>query len=291
MSIKFGPAGNAQSFSDAGFKATVDAPKWLSEMGLNAYEYQCGCGVTIGSETAVKIGEQAKIYGISMSLHSPYFINLSSQDPQRVEKNVKYILDSCRAARDLGAQRITVHCGGLGKLSRERAMQNTKSNVKLALDTMEDYGYGDLTLCLETMGKVNVLGNAPEVMELVAMDDRLLPCIDFGHLNARTMGEYNEYSAFKELFDLMENTIGMERARKFHSHFSKIEYSKGGEVRHLTYADTQYGPDFEPVAKLIVQRNYEPTVICESAGVQAEDAVLLKRIYESFKTDCDIGKE
>lgn len=282
MNIKFGPAGNAQSFFDAGFKSTLDAPKWLGKLGLNAFEYQCGRGVVIGADTARKIGEEAKAHKITMSLHTPYFINLSSSDPQRIEKNAKYLLDSCRAAKDLGALRMTVHCGGLGKLSREKAMENTKENVKAALKALEENGYSDITICLETMGKVNMLGTADEVFSLVALDDRLLPCIDFGHLYARTMGQYTDYEEIRKLFDDMENTIGLERAKKFHSHFSKIEYSKGGEVRHLTYNNTVFGPKFDVIARQIAERGYEPTIICESAGTQAEDAVLLKNIYESY---------
>ena len=88
MEIKSGPAGNAQSFADAGVKATVDAPRWLHERGLNAYEYQCGRGVNIGEETARKIAAQAALHDISMSLHAPYYINLSNRDEERVQKNI-----------------------------------------------------------------------------------------------------------------------------------------------------------------------------------------------------------
>ena len=45
MSAKFGPAGNAESFP---YKSSVDAPRWLSGLGLDAYEYQCGKGYTSG---------------------------------------------------------------------------------------------------------------------------------------------------------------------------------------------------------------------------------------------------
>ena len=65
MSARFGPAGNSASFARAGFKETVAAPRWLADMGLNAYEYQCGRGVRIGTETARKIGERApRAHGI-----------------------------------------------------------------------------------------------------------------------------------------------------------------------------------------------------------------------------------
>jgi len=278
MEIKFGPAGNAQSFADAGFKATVDAPRWLHEMGLNAYEYQCGRGVNIGEETARKIAAQAALHDIAMSLHAPYYINLSNRDEERVQKNIGYVLASCQAATWLGADRIVVHTGGVGKQSRTKAFENTKENVRDILNAVEQAGY-TTTICLETMGKQSVIGSAEEIFELVALDDRLLPCIDFGHLNARTCGKCSTEEEFAQVLDLMENTIGTERARVFHSHFSHIEYGPKGEVRHLTFADEQYGPDFSPLAKLIAQRGWTPRFICESAGTQAEDAKQMMEMY------------
>lgn len=276
--IKFGPAGNAQSFADAGFKATADAPRWLHDMGLNAYEYQCGRGVNIGETTARKIAAQAAQYGIAMSLHAPYYINLSNRDEERVQKNIGYVLASCQAATWLGADRIVVHTGGVGKQSRTKAFENTKENVRDILNAVEQAGY-TTTICLETMGKQSVIGSAEEIFELVALDDRLLPCIDFGHLNARTCGKCSTEEEFTQVLNLMENTIGTERARVFHSHFSHIEYGPKGEVRHLTFADEQYGPDFAPLAKLIAQRGWMPRFICESAGTQAEDAKQMMDMY------------
>lgn len=278
MEIKFGPAGNAQSFADAGFKATVDAPRWLHEMGLTAYEYQCGRGVNIGEETARKIAAQAALHDIAMSLHAPYYINLSNRDEERVQKNIGYVLASCQAATWLGADRIVVHTGGVGKQSRTKAFENTKENVRDILNAVEQAGY-TTTICLETMGKQSVIGSAEEIFELVALDDRLLPCIDFGHLNARTCGKCSTEEELAQVLDLMENTIGTERARVFHSHFSHIEYGPKGEVRHLTFADEQYGPDFAPLAKLIAQRGWTPRFICESAGTQAEDAKQMMDMY------------
>ncbi|MDO5784263.1 MAG: TIM barrel protein [Eubacteriales bacterium] len=282
MKALFGPAGNADSFAAAGFRATVDAPAWLAQMGLTAYEYQCGRGVRVGTETAQKIGQAARENGVTLSLHAPYFINLSTDTEEQREKNARYVLESCRAAQDMGADRIVVHTGGLGKRSRETAMENSRYNVHTLLDQKEAAGYDAVTICLETMGKVNVIGTAEEIMELVALDDRLLPCIDFGHLNARTHGGMCTREDVKALYDLMENTIGVSRARQFHSHFSKIEYGKGGEVRHLTFADTVYGPEFDAVAQETVARGYTPRFICESAGTQAEDAVSMMHCYQKY---------
>lgn len=282
MTIHFGPAGNSQSFADAGFKATVDAPAFIQKMGLNAYEYQCGHGVSVGDETARKIGDAARAHGVTMSLHAPYYINLSSDEEERIEKNIGYVLASCRAAEGLGASRIVVHTGGVGKRSRTQALENTRFNVREILAAVEREGYTQ-TICLETMGKQSVIGSAEEIFDLVALDDRLLPCIDFGHLNARTRGGCSTREDFAAVLDLMENKIGLERARVFHSHFSKIQYSDKGEVRHLTFADEIYGPDFGPLAELIAARGWTPTFICESAGTQAEDAAEMMRLYEAAK--------
>ena len=282
MTIHFGPAGNSQSFADAGFKATVDAPAFIQKMGLNAYEYQCGHGVSVGDETARRIGDAARAHGVTMSLHAPYYINLSSDEEERIEKNIGYVLASCQAAEGLGASRIVVHTGGVGKRSRTHALENTRLNVREILAAVEREGYTQ-TICLETMGKQSVIGSAEEIFDLVALDDRLLPCIDFGHLNARTRGGCSTQEDFAAVLDLMENKIGLERARVFHSHFSKIQYNDKGEVRHLTFADEIYGPDFAPLAELIAARGWTPTFICESAGTQAEDAAEMMRLYDAAK--------
>ena len=132
------------------------------------------------------------------------------------------------------------------------------------------------------MGKINQLGNLQEVMELCKCDDSFIPCIDFGHLNARTNGSIKAKSDFENILNTIENELGIDRLKKFHSHFSKIEYTEnGGEVKHLTFKDTLYGPDFEPLMELVAKKKLSPTFICESAGTQAEDALIMKKFYNS----------
>jgi len=280
MEIKFGPAGNSLSFTSAGFSSSEDAPAWLAGMGLNAYEYQCGRGVNIKEDKALRIGNAAKENGITMSIHSPYFINLSSGEEERVEKNINYIIQCCEVAKSMDAERIVVHLGGVSKMTREEAMANTKNTLKKALSAMDSRGFQDKRICVETMGKINVLGTLEETLEVCTIDERLIPCIDFGHLNARTHGGLREEEDFKAIFDAVENVLGRDRAASIHSHFSKIEYSAGGEVRHLTLDDKTFGPEFEYAAEIIAKRGYTPTIICESAGTQAEDAVKLFEIYK-----------
>ena len=147
---------------------------------------------------------------------------------------------------------------------------------------MDENGYSDILLCPETMGKVNQLGTLEEVVALCKIDDSIIPCIDFGHLNARTQGSVNGKEAYLYILDTIENELGSDRLKVFHSHFSKIEYTDGGEKRHLTFEDTLYGPDFEPLMELVYKKNLSPTFVCESAGTQADDALAMKTYYNSL---------
>ena len=272
----FGPAGNADSFA-AVSKSSLDAPAWIASLGLGAYEYQCGNGVRISDKTAAQLGANAEAVSVRLSLHSPYYISLSN--PEKLEGNIGYILASCKAAAAMGAGRIVVHTGSASGRDRGEAVEDAWVTLRECLRAMDEAGYGRITLCPETMGKINQLGTLEEVAELVSRDERLLPTVDFGHLYARTRGEFQGYEAMTALFDLLENRIGSERTKLLHAHFSHIEYSTGGEKRHTTFADQAWGPDFRPLARLLAERRYTPTIICESSGTQAEDAAEMQRIY------------
>lgn len=265
------------------YKASSDMPKYLSEMGLDAFEYQCGQGVRVTDASAQKLKANASEYGITLSLHAPYFISLSSVEPEKRDKSIDYILQSCAAAVKIGAERIVIHSGSCSKMTREAALELAKDTLMRAREEAVAQGYESIRFCPETMGKINQLGNFEEVMELSALDDSFLPCIDFGHLNARTLGGVNSREAFEQILDGIQNKLGSDRLKCFHSHFSKIEYTqKGGELKHLTFEDSVFGPEYEPLMELIAKRQLSPTFICESAGTQSFDALAMKKSYISF---------
>lgn len=280
---KFGPAGNSESFAALGYKNSLQVPEYIVEMGLDCYEYQCGRGVNIGEDKARQLGEKAKAAGVSLSLHAPYYISMSSVEEEKRLNSINYILASAKAVNAMGGDRIVVHTGSCGKISREQALTFALDTMKKALDALDREGLGHIHICPETMGKVNQLGTLNEVLELCRLDERLIPCIDFGHLNARDLGILKTTADFENIFTSIKNALGTDRLKCFHSHFSKIEYTTGGEKRHLTFEDTVFGPDFEPVMELTYKYGCDPTFICESAGTQAEDAKKMKDYYLSLK--------
>ena len=277
---KFGPGGNGDLFYATGGKGSVDAPKWLSSYGLDAYEFEAGNGIAAGEATLRKIGDEARKYNISMSLHTPYYISLSGVDPEKRLKSIDYIQKSLWAAELLGADEIVIHSGSAAKISREEAM-------RLSCDTLEKVieAVGDtpVKLGIETMGKINQLGTLDEVIEQCRVDSHYVPVVDFGHMNAREVGGYFvTCDDYRRIFDKIAEGLGDEVARNLHCHFSKIEFTTAGEKKHLTFADTVYGPEFEPLIEAIVKDDLTPRIICESAGTQAEDAKAMKNYYEKL---------
>ncbi|MBR4123457.1 MAG: TIM barrel protein [Clostridia bacterium] len=282
MSALFGPAGTPDNFTAMGYKTSLQVPEFIEKMGLDCFEYQCGRGVNIGEEKAKQLGALAKEKNIKLSLHAPYYISMSSVEEEKRLNSVNYILASAKAVKAMGGNRIIVHTGSCGKISRGQALELAIDTMKLALNALDNEGFSDIHICPETMGKVNQLGTLEEVMELCKLDERLIPCIDFGHLNARDLGILKTKEDFDNIFSVIRNDLGTDRLKVFHSHFSKIEYTTGGEKRHLTFDDKIYGPDFEPVMELTYKYGLSPVFICESAGTQAIDAKQMKDYYLSF---------
>ncbi len=279
MSAKFGPAGSAESFKALGYKTSLQIPEYLNRFSLDCFEYQCGRGVNIGEEKAKELGAVSKEKGITLSLHAPYYISMSSVDEEKRLNSVNYILASARAVNAMGGDRIIVHTGSCGKISREEALSLAIDTMKLSLAALKNEGLSHIHICPETMGKVNQLGTLTEVMELCKIDESLIPCIDFGHLNARDLGVIKTAADYNTILKEIKNSLGSYRFENFHSHFSKIEFTTGGEKRHLTFEDRVYGPDFEPLMELVYKYGLSPTFICESAGTQTEDAKQMKDYY------------
>ena len=278
--ITFGPGGNSLSFGKRRFPE--DLPEYLANLGLNGYEIECGRGVRISDKTVEMLPKIAEENGIYLTLHAPYFISLSGIVEETRLKSVDYILQSARAAKSVGARKIVVHSGSCLKITRAEALDLAKDTLKKAQKALLDENLSEIIICPETMGKINQLGTLEEVLELCSVDERFLPTVDFGHLNARTLGGIKTREDYAKMLDLIEDKLGFDRAKNMHVHFSKIMYTSGGEKAHLTFEDDTYGPDYEPLLEEIHKRGLEPSIICESDGTQAEDAAQMKKYFEKL---------
>ncbi len=279
MNLRIGPSGNSVEFYESGRKNTEQMPKWLCEMGLNAYEYSFGRGVNLSHAKAELIRSEAEKYGILISGHAPYFINLANPDLGMLDKSYTYITSSAEMVKALGGNRVIFHPATEGKLKRDEAVSNMLDTSKILVDKIYDAGFSDMIFCPETMGKMKQIGDTSEILEICKIWENFIPCIDFGHLNSRTLGGLKTTKDFEIEIDKILQAIG-ERGKNFHIHFSKIMYGPKGELKHLTFEDDKYGPEFEPLAEAIKKMGVTPTIICESAGTQSIDAREIKKIME-----------
>ncbi len=280
--IRFGPSGNSQIFYDAGHKSSIEAPKFLKEHGLGCYEYSFGRGFVLGTETAKKLGEEAVKNDILMSVHAPYYINLANGNDATIDKNINYILKSLDYLKLFNGKKCVVHTGSQNKLSRPDALNNLYRQLDFVLQAYHDGDYLGTYICPETMGKSQQIGSVDEILEICKRDDCLIPTFDFGHINAVTGGTLKGIDDYRKIIDKCFDTLGEFKTKNMHIHFSKIEYTSKGEVKHLTLDDDIYGPEFEPLAVLLHEYNLTPTVISESKAKMMEDAMTLHKIYESI---------
>ena len=277
--IKFGPSGNSESFYAAGYSHTEEAAAFVKERGLDCFEYSFGRGVRMSEEKALSIGEAFREAGVEISVHAPYFVNFANPDDEMAAKSYGYVLDSGKMAKLMGGKRIVFHPAAQGKVSREEAVQKTEDRLKILRDYIYLNDLQDMMFCPETMGKIAQIGTVEEVTRFCRIDPVYTPCVDFGHINAREQGSLKTADDYLSSLSYMISELGYERMKHFHVHFSKIMYSSKGEVKHLTFEDTVYGPEFAPLALALKELKLEPYIVSESAGTQAEDALEMKRVY------------
>jgi len=253
--IRFGPTGIG-SVKDA-----VSNLERYAELGFRAAEVLFTDGVYIKErEDALRIGRVAKKLGIFLSVHAPYWINLNSKDEKKIEMSKRRILRCCEVASWLGAGRVVFHAGFYSGISSEEA------GSKIAEGIVEMQAYAkkegwDVELCPEVMGKVNVFGSIDEIGDLVEVTG-CSACIDIAHVLAR----YGSYS-----FGEIEKTFKM---KKWHVHFSGIEYGAKGERKHLVTPVKEW----ERVLGWLKKLDKDVVLICESPDAVG-DSVVGRRVW------------
>ena len=280
--IRFGPSGNSQIFYDDGNKSSLQAPAWCASHGLSAYEYSFGRGFTMSMDTAKELGKNAQECDVAISVHAPYYINFANESDEMATKSYEYVRRGMEYLKAMNGKKYIVHLASCGKLDRQKALDLTSRRLDNCLqiiydNNLADFGY----ICPETMGKYMQIGTFQEIIDFCKKDKILIPTFDFGHINCVMQGGLKTKDDFKKIFDYSINIIGYDKTKNCHIHFSKIEFTEKGEVKHLNLEDNVYGPNFEPLAYVLDEYKLTPTVICESKERMMEDAMKLKEIYDT----------
>ena len=280
--IKFGPSGNCESFYAEGNAHTEQAAAFVKKRGLDCFEYSFGRGVRMSQDKAISIGEAFARENVEISAHAPYFINFANPDDEMATKSYGYVLDSANACKLMGGKRVVFHPAAQGKATRLEAVEKTRERLHTLAEYIVLNNLDDMLFCPETMGKLAQIGTVEEITEFCRIAPFFVPCVDFGHINAREQGSLQSVEDYKSRLEYMIAELGFAKMEHFHVHFSKIMYGGKGEIKHLTFADEIYGPSFEPLAVALKELKLKPYIVSESDGTQAEDAAEMKRIYQSI---------
>lgn len=270
--VRFGPAGNPGGFRGK----TTEVCDYIRGRGLDAYEYQATYGVRISKQSAQRLKKNAKDNDVLVSMHAPYYINLSSPKEDVVERSIQRLIQSARAADWMDAYRIVFHPGFYTTYTPIKAMKKFHQATEDLTEQLEALNICDYTFAPETTGKKSQLGSLEEIIEICQVHENFVPTVDFAHLHARSGGEIRGRDDYAEIFQKLENELGL---KSLHSHFTRIEFTDKGERRHHVLFEDDYGPPLQPLLEEILERGWDVTLICETPFLD-DDALLMQEAYK-----------
>jgi deoxyribonuclease IV len=258
MILHLGPGGTEGIGYEQGIKK-------IKELNLNALEVEFTYGVKLTNEQSKIIGENAKKNNIKLSVHAPYYINLASDEEEKIQASIKRILDSCERAHYLNAEFVVFHAGFYQKKTPIETYNIIKKNIIL-IDEIIKKNKWNVKLAPETTGKHSQFGSVKELINL-HKETNCYVCIDFAHIYARQNGKID--------YDEVMNQIKI--LPYIHSHFSGIDFSIKGEKKHLI-TDVEL---IKPLVKAVIKHNLDITIINESPQPFL-DSVKTKEIFDEL---------
>lgn len=264
--IRIGIAGIPYHTKGEGTEAGL---RYLHDAGLDAMEVQFVRNVYMTPQSASKSAAVARECGIALSIHAPYYINLTSKSKATQEKSKAWITKSLRIAESLMANIVVCHP------AREKEPAILKQHLIELCEMRKKEGIKAL-IGLETTGDAPELGSVEDYIDIIKELPGTDIVIDWSHLHSRTNGSIKGIEDYEAIFSMLKPV----KRDNFHMHFSNVEYKDGREVRHLPL-DSE--PPFEPLAKLLKEKKINATIICESPILEDDALKMKKSLTDKFK--------
>ncbi len=276
--MRFGPAGKPVDMKSGDY---VKAVEYVAKEGLDAMEYEAVRGVRISESKARAIGEAARKYDVLLSMHAPYYVNFASPEEQTIKKSQERLIAAVRASYWMGAYAVVFHPGYYkGNSSREEALHRTIESLRPVIEWMKQEGIKGVWIAPETTGKSSQVGDVDEVIAICQELDMARPAVDWAHLHARSEGQFpTSIDDVIKVIEKIEKELGSWAVKPLHTHFSRIEYGKGGEREHHTLAEEEYGPDWRTVCRAYKETGIQGVIISESP-ILDKDALIMKKICQ-----------
>ncbi|AXI24759.1 hypothetical protein CFE53_00670 [Methanofervidicoccus sp. A16] len=262
-------------------RTTKNAFYLLRKINLNAMELEFVHGVNIKEKGAKDLVEHSN--KIVVSAHAPYYINLNAKEKEKIERSINHIINTGKIINIFNRysdanKNIVFHPGYYLKKDKKEVYNTIAKNIGKILDYLKENKI-NVMLRPETTGRTTQFGDLDETLSL-SQELGILPCIDFAHIYARSMGKINDYNAFYKILEKVEDTLGKKGIYDMHIHISGIDYGKGGEKNHLPLKESKF--NYRDLLKALKDYGVRGTVICESPRLEY-DALILKREYEELE--------
>lgn len=248
----------------------------LKETNLDGMELEFVHGVRMNDANRDFVKEMSKDFVITA--HGPFYINLNSQEEEKIDASLQRIIDTAYVAKQAGAFSITYHAAFYMGKDKETVYNQVKTQTRRILDVLENENI-DVWIRPETTGKATQWGDLDEIIKLSKEFEQVLPCVDFSHLHARSAGEYNTYDEFSKILEKMGTEIGEYALENFHGHLAGIEYTAKGEKQHLNLENSDM--NYKDLMKAMKEFNVKGALVCESPNIE-DDCKLLKDYYLSL---------
>ncbi len=271
----------------------------MAEIGLSAYELQLTHGVRTSKERAEILGENARKNDVLLSIHAPYYINLASSEKEIVERSKKRLIESLQVADWMNAYKVVFHAGYYNNNNKEKSLKYCIKALNEVTEEAKSIGLNRISLSPEFAGKTKQIGSLEELIVMSESNEFISPTIDFGHVHARNEGYLFCEEHFRVILVEIENRLGIETLRNLHCHFAPMDFNEHGEKVHKNFSDkitsfnlknnefiletNSYKPEFQPFAKLILEFDMKPVIICESKDSQDVDSLEMIRIIDNLK--------
>jgi len=277
--LLFGTAGIPIECSSAGGK-TIDGVRFVRKLGLDAMELEFVRSVNLDETTAKEVGRVAKKENVLLTCHAPYYINLNSLEKMKIGASRSRIIKSAKIANLAGAKSVTFHAGFYLGMEKETVYQNILKQIrKIAVSLREEDN--PILLRPELTGKPTQFGSLEELIRLSQDVEGVLPCVDFAHLYARSIGKTNDLDGFSKALEIIENGLGKRAINNMHIHMSGIEHGPKGEKNHV-FLSEKSGFNWVDALKAFAEFDIRGVVISESPNIE-KDAILMQKKYEEIK--------
>ena len=248
----------------------------LKEMNLDGMELEFVHGVRMNDTNRDFVKNMSKDFVITA--HGPFYINLNSQEEEKIDASLQRIIDTAAVASEAGAFSITYHAAFYMGKDKETVYNQVKTQTKRIIEILENENI-NVWIRPETTGKATQWGDIDEIIRLSKEFEQVLPCVDFSHLHARSAGKYNTYDEFSKILEKMGTEIGQYALENFHGHLAGIEYTAKGEKQHLNLENSDM--NYKDLLKAIKEFDVKGALVCESPNIE-DDCKLIKDYYNSL---------